>query len=120
MAAFKAHLPGLKVRVPDVLDGAFPGHVNGLGNGAADERLRRGHHLQMRQVMDAAPAAVRFEGAVEHRQMLRFQTAANCHAVFFHVFDGVEFFNVGGDGLDFLCGISQPLQGLRDSAVDNF
>ena len=55
--AFQAHLPRLHVSVADFLDGAFLRHVDGLGNRAADERLRGGHHLQVRQIMDAALAA---------------------------------------------------------------
>ena len=46
--ALEAHLPGLNVSVADFLDGAFVGHVDGLGNRAADERLRGGHHFQVR------------------------------------------------------------------------
>ena len=55
--ALKAHPPGLDVGVAHVLDGAFVGHVDGLGDGAADERLGGGHHLQVGQVRDAAFAA---------------------------------------------------------------
>ena len=80
--AFQAHLPRLNVGVADFLDGAFVRHVDGLGNRAADERLRGGHHLQVRQVMDAALAAMRLERAVEHRQMLRLEAAVHRSAPF--------------------------------------
>ena len=52
------------------------GHVDRLGDGAADERLRGGHHFEVRHVVDAALAAIRLERAIEHRQMLRLQAAA--------------------------------------------
>ena len=42
----QAHLPAFDVGVHDVLDGAVFGHVDGLGDGAAEERLRGGHHLR--------------------------------------------------------------------------
>ena len=71
--ALQAHLPRLHVGVADVLDRAFVGHVDRLRDGAADERLRGAHHLQMGQVLNAALAAIRLERAVKHRQMLGLQ-----------------------------------------------
>ena len=95
--AFQAHFPRLNVGVADFGDGAFVRHVDGLGNRAADERLRGGHHFQMRQVADAALALMRFERAIEDRQMFRLQAAGNGLAVFLNVFNGVEFFDVRDD-----------------------
>ena len=55
--AFQSHLPRLDIRVTNVFHVAFAGQVDGLGDGAAQERLGRRHHLQMRQVTDAPLAA---------------------------------------------------------------
>ena len=111
--AFEAHLPGLHVGVPDVLDRAVVGHVDGFGNGAADEGLGGGHHLEVGHVLDAALAAVGLEGAIEDRQMLRLQAAGDGRAVFLDVLDGVEFLDVGDDALDLLRRCSRGGAGLR-------
>ena len=74
--------------------------------------------------MDAALAAVGLEGAVENREMLRLQPAANYGAArilravrdfcrrdaggtLFDVFDGLELLNVPDDVLDFLGAVAQ-------------
>ncbi len=108
--ALEAHLPRLHVGVADVLDGAVVGHVDRLGDRAADERLRGGHHLQVGQVLDAALAAIGLEGAVEDRQMLRLQAAGDGLAALLDVFNRVEFLDVGDDALDFLRAVAQPAQ----------
>ena len=42
--------PAFDVRVHDLVDGGCLRHVNRFGNRAAQERLRRCHHTQMRHV----------------------------------------------------------------------
>ena len=96
---FRPIFHACNVGVADVLDGAFVRHVDGLGNRAADERLRGGHHFQVRQVADAALALMRLERAIEHGQMLRLQAAGDGRAVFLDVFDGVELLDVRDDVL---------------------
>ena len=80
--ALDAHAPRFDVGVANVGDSALAGHIDGLGNRATDERLRGGHHFQMRQVTDAALALMRFERAIEDQQMVRFQAAANGRTIF--------------------------------------
>ena len=53
---------------------------------------------------------MRFERAVEHRQMLRLQAALHGRAVFLDVFNRVEFFDVGDDVLDFRLAVTEPAQ----------
>ena len=139
--AFQPHLPRLNVSVADFLDGAFMRHVDGLGNGAADERLRGGHHFQVRQIMDAALAAIRLEGAIEHRQMLRLEAGTQprrlvafsrcrrgAHATFLrravaatiNVFNRVEFFDVRDDVFDFLRAVAETAQRIGHAAIDDF
>ena len=100
--AFEAHLPRLHVGVANVLDGAFVGHVDRLGNGAADERLRRRHHFQVRQVMNAPLAAIRLERAVKDREMLRLQAAADGLAAVLDVLNRVVLLDVRDDALGLL------------------
>ena len=88
------------------------GQVDGFGNGAADEGLGGGHHLQVGHVADAALAAIGLEGAVEDGQMLGFQAAADGRAVFLDVLDGVEFLDVGDDGGDVRLGVAEAAQGV--------
>src|SRR4029077_14021374 len=47
-------LPGLDVRLLDVLDGGRLGHVDGLRDGSRDERLHRAHHPEVAERMDRA------------------------------------------------------------------
>src|SRR5208282_898706 len=110
---------------------------DGLGNGAADERLRRGHHFQMRKIMNAPFATMRLEGAVEHRQVLRLDAAANDFAIFFgvfidyqyrrrlriifaDVFNRVEFLDVRDDGRDFRLAVAEPAQRIGHTTVEDF
>ena len=54
----QAQLPGLDVGFHDVVDGGVLGQVDGLGDGAGDERLRGGHHPQVSHVgMERVPFA---------------------------------------------------------------
>ncbi len=43
----EAETPGFDVGVGDVLDGAVVGEVDGLGDGAGEEGLGGGHHLDV-------------------------------------------------------------------------
>src|ERR1035437_5022019 len=117
---FQAHLPRLNVSVADLGDGAFVRHVDGLGNRTADERLRGGHHFQMRQVTDAALALMRFERAIEDRQMVRFQAAANGRTIFLNVFNRVAFFDVRDDFGDGGRIITEAEQRIWHAAIDDF
>ena len=47
---FQTHAPAFDVGVHDFLDRGFLGQVNRLGNRAAQERLRRGHHPQVAHI----------------------------------------------------------------------
>ena len=49
------------------------GQVHGLGNRAAEERLRGGHHPDVAAVVQRALAVVRLERAVEDRQCSGFR-----------------------------------------------
>jgi hypothetical protein len=64
-------LPGQQVSRLAVLDRGVVRHVDGLGDGARDERLRRRHHadvaLDREIALAVAPARI---GAVEHRVVL--------------------------------------------------
>ena len=71
------------------------------------------HHLQVGQVMDAALAAIRLEGAVEDRQMLRLQAARDGLAAVGDVFNGVELLDVRDDALGFLRRCSRAGAALR-------
>ena len=67
----EAELPGQQVRRLAVLDGGVVRHVDGLGDGAGDERLRRRQHadVALDREIALAGAAARI-GAVEHRVVL--------------------------------------------------
>ncbi len=58
--------PGVDVQLLDVLDGHVLGHVDRLGDGAADEGLHRPHHADVARVVDRVVA----HGAGEDRQVL--------------------------------------------------
>ena len=112
--AFEAHLPGLHVGVADVLDGAVVGHVDGLGDGAADEGLGGGHHLQVGQVLDAALAAVGLEGAIEDRQVLRLQAAGERSAPLSSTSSMVSNFSMCAMMRSMSCAaVAQAAQALR-------
>ena len=115
--AFQTHFPRLNVGVADFGHGAITGHVHGLGDRAADEGLRCRHHFQMRHVTDAAFAARRFEGTIENGQVFGFQTALHDCAIFFDVFNRVEFLNVGDDGGGCRFAVVQAPQSVRHAAI---
>ena len=65
--------PGVDVQLLDVLDGHVLGHVDGLGDRPADERLHRAHHPDVAGVVDRVVP----HRAGEHRQVLRLSGAAH-------------------------------------------
>ena len=74
-------LPGQHVGVLAVLDGRVVGHVDGLGDGARDEGLRRRHHADVALDREVALADLAAGiGAVEHRQVLGLEEAARLRA----------------------------------------
>jgi len=113
------HLPGLHVGIPDVLDGAFIGHVDGLGNGAADKRLRGRHHFQMRQVREAPLPAAGLEGAVKDRQVFGAQPARDGLRAFHDIFNRMVLRDMANDPFGFRGVVSQALQRFRHRAVDD-
>ena len=73
-------LPGQQIGFLAVLDRRLVRHVDGLGDGAGDERLRRRHHADVafdREVA-LAGAAARI-GAIEHRIVLGLQMRRAFH-----------------------------------------
>ena len=62
--------PALDVGLLDFFDSRFLGQIDGLGDGARDERLCGAHHLHVAQPVNRARAVLGLEGAVEHRQVL--------------------------------------------------
>ena len=92
--------PALDVGLLDILDGRFLGQVDGLGDGAGDERLRGAHHLDVTQPVDRARAILGLERAVEHRQVLFREVR--------RALDGPRFVNVSDNrgGLHFV--VAEP------------
>jgi hypothetical protein len=84
-------LPRLDVGFHDLFDGGVLRHVDGLGNCAGDERLRRRHHAQMSHVVDGARAFGRLEGAIEDGEVLVFDVR--------RAFDGAGRVDVADDGV---------------------
>ena len=66
----EAETPGFEVGLGDVVDGAVVGQVDGLRDGAGEERLGGGHHLDVAHVVDGAGALGGLEGAVEDGEVL--------------------------------------------------
>ena len=73
-------LPGQQVGRLAILDRRLVRHVDGLGDGARDERLRRRHHADVAfdREIALAGAAARV-GAVEHRVVLGLQVRRAFH-----------------------------------------
>ena len=116
--AFEAHLPSLHIGVTNVLHGRLVRQIDGLGDRAADERLRRPHHFQVRHVVNAALALECFERAIEHGQMLGLEAAAEDRAVFAgDVLDGVVLLNVRDDGGDLAVTVAEAIECFGHSAI---
>ena len=77
---FERELPGEQVGCLAILDRRLVRHVDGLGDGAGDERLRRRHHADVAfdREIALAGAAARI-GAVEHRIVLGLQMRRAFH-----------------------------------------
>src|ERR1035437_10053132 len=108
---FQAQLPAFGVGGHDVLHRALFGHVDGLGNGARDERLDGGHHLDVTHVVDGAGSILRTEAAIEYRQMLRLQ--------FGSALDSAGGIDVGDDLLHLFGRVAQFDEGGGDGIVDD-
>jgi hypothetical protein len=89
----EAEAPGFGVGVGDVLDGAVVGEVDGLADGAGEEGLGGGHHLDVAHVGDGAGSLGGLEGAVEDGEVLGLD--GGC------AFDGAGGVDVVDDGFDF-------------------
>ena len=106
------HLPRLNVRVRDVFDRRFLGHVDGLRNRARKERLRRRHHLHVPGPGDRSPAALRCQRAIEHRIIFHLQV--------WRAFDFSVFVDVGNDLARLLRRVAQLHQRLWHGIVHDF
>ena len=109
--ALRPELPALEVDLLDVLDGRRLGHVDGLADGARDERLDRGHHPDVAHVVDGALAVDRLEGAVEDREVLRLEAR--------RALDRLAIVDVLDDLLDLLGRIAELLERARHGLVDD-
>ena len=99
--------PGVDVQLLDVLDRHVLGHVDRLGDGAADEGLHRPHHADVARVVDGVVA----HGAGEDRQVLGGQVrrAEDRHVLV----------DVGHDVLGLLGAVAQLGQGAGHRLVDD-
>ena len=82
-------LPGLEVRLGDVIDRGCLGQVDRLRDRPADEWLDRAHHLDVAHVADRAHAVLGLERAVEHVEVLVLQARG--------AFDRALLLDVRGD-----------------------
>ena len=107
----EAELPALEVDLLDLLGGGGLGHVDGLADRAADERLDRAHHPDVAHVVDRALAVGRLERAVEDRQVLWLEVR--------RTLDRLVLGQVGEDLVDLFRAIAELAQGRRDGLVDD-
>ena len=107
----EAELPALEVDLLDLLGGGGFGHVDGLADRAADERLDRAHHPDVAHVVDRALAVGRLERAVEDRQVLWLEVR--------RALDGLVLGQVGEDLVDLFRAVAELAQGRRDGLVDD-
>ena len=119
----ETQLPALFVDLLDVLDGRFLGEVDGLRNGAREERLGSGHHVhvghRLEKTLSDLSAAVR---AVEDRKMLgpEVRCAFDRHTAYDDVVELADlFFTVAPEAEQVETGLvvrrrgdAQPLVGL--------
>jgi hypothetical protein len=95
--------PGIDVGAARILDARLRRHVDRLADRAAQEGLRRRHHVQVRGDRDVALAlAAAFVGAVEDRQVLIAQMR--------RALDRHRAAAVVGRGLDLLCAEAERLE----------
>ena len=87
------------------------GHVDGLADGARDERLGGGHHPDVAHVVDGALAVDRLEGAVEDRQVLRLEAR--------RALDRLALVDVCDDLLDLLRRVAELLERAGHGLVDD-
>ena len=111
--AFSAELPGQEVSRLAVLDRRLVRHVDGLGDGAGDERLRRRQHadVALDREIALAGAAARI-GAVEHGVVLGLQMR--------RAFDRHGAADVDVGGLDLALGeaeMREQVEGRRGEVV---
>ena len=108
---FEAETPGFDVGFGDVFDGALVGQVDGLRDGAGEEGLGGGHHLEVAEVVDGAGALGGLEGAVEDGEVLGLDVG--------RAFDGAGGVDVGDDGLDVGVGVAELEERAGDGVVDD-
>ena len=105
----QSETPGLHVGIGDIVDRCILGQVDGLGDGAGDEGLRGGHHLQMSHVGDGARALGGLEGAIEDGEMLFLDVR--------RAFDGAGGVDVADDGVGLVAGVAELEERGRDRVV---
>ena len=103
--------PALGVGLGDVLDGGLVGQVDGLRDGAGEERLRGGHHLDVAHVVDGAGSLGRLEAAIEDGQVLGLDAG--------RALDGAGGVDVADDGVDLVGRVAELEEGLGDGVVDD-
>ena len=107
----EAELPALEVDLLDLLGRGGLGHVDGLADRAADERLDRAHHPDVAHVVDGPLAVGRLERAVEDRQVLWLEVR--------RALDGLVLGQVGEDLVDLFGAVAELAQRGRDGLVDD-
>ena len=107
----EAELPALEVDALDLLGRGGLGHVDGLADGARDERLDRAHHPDVAHVVDGPLAVDRLERAVEDRQVLGLEVRG--------ALDRLVLVHVGDDLLHLVGAVAELAQGRRDRLVDD-
>ena len=92
-------------------DGAVVGEVDGFGDGAGEEGLGGGHHLDVAEPGDGAGALGGLEGAVEDGEVLGLEAGG--------AFDGAGGVDVGDDRVHFGLGVAELAEGGGDGVVDD-
>ena len=117
---FEAELPTVDVSINDVVDRGVLGQVDRLGDGAGEEWLRGGHHVDVRAVAEAALPAHGLKGAIKDADVFGAEPTFDRLTVRFDVFDGVVFVDVADDRFDLRLAVAELLQGGADGLVDDF
>jgi hypothetical protein len=107
----RPELPAVDVDLGDLLGGRVLRHVDRLADRATDERLDRGHHLEVAVVVDRARAVGRLEGAVEDLEVL----VADVR----RALDRLVLVDPGDDLLGLLGLVAEALQRGRHALVDD-